>query len=67
MADVRLRNIPESHMAWGLGCAKHFGMQYPDRIGVHRGCGYINKIIKVSVCADRAKGGQIVVRGHPND
>lgn len=66
MADIRLWNVPEDHMSWGLQCAKHFGMQYPDRIGVRRGCGYTNKITSVSVYAYRTKSGQIVVRG-PHD
>lgn len=63
MIDIRIWGVPQGHLHWGMKCAEHFGMQYPDRLGMRRGCAYRHEWSGASVYVYRTKGGQIVVRG----
>lgn len=67
MADVRLRDVPESKLWSALAMAEGFAKQYPDHVGQRQCVVYGAGSGPLSAFAvHRTPAGQIVVRGiHP--
>lgn len=64
MINIKLVNIPEDRSQGAVSLAYVFNRQYPNRMGLRSGCGYLPDDGGVPLYVYRTKT-QIVVRGQP--
>jgi hypothetical protein len=62
MVNLHIYDVKDCDAKMALSCGMSFAKEFPDRVGLHQGCGYF-QWDQTQFYAYRTKTGRIVVRG----